>query len=147
MKQEDVLKICQKKFPGTIIVDAWGERGIFYNPDGKMSRGVYVMTIKQKDGNNDKASRLNREGVYRINTGVSKGRFKEIFGDLPARPKAGGVVDMPFDFAVENKIIPHPVYAWMGWICVLNPTEETFDRFMEYIKESYELAKAKYNKK
>ena len=105
------------------------------------------MTIKQKDGDNDKASWLNREGVYRINTGISKENFKEIFGSIPARPRAGGVVDMPFDFTAENKIIPHPVYGWMGWICVLNPTEETFGRFMEYIKESYELAKKKYAKK
>lgn len=54
---------------------------------------------------------------------------------------------MPFDFTAKNVIMPHPVYAWMGWVCVLNPTEETFDKFLKYVEESYELAKSKYHKK
>ncbi len=147
MKAKDIIKICHERLPGTVIVDAWGERGIFYNPEEKLKRGVYVMTVKQKDGDNDKSSQLNREGIYRINTGISKFRFKETFGYIPARPEAGGIVDMPYDFTVENKIIPHPVYAWMGWICVLNPAEKTIEKFMEYIDESYEMAKVKYQKR
>ena len=23
--------------------------------------------------------------------------------------------------------LPHPVYAWMGWMCVVNPSEEIFE--------------------
>ncbi len=147
MEIKDIIEICYERFPGTVIVDAWGERGIFYNPEGKLKRGVYVMTVKQKDGDNDKGSKLNREGIYRINTGISKERFKKIYGYIPARPEAGGIVDMSYDFTVENAIIPHPVYAWMGWICVLNPTEKIFDEFMKYIEESYEMAKVKYQKR
>jgi hypothetical protein len=37
----------------------WGERGIFYNPDRVLKKGVYVLTIKEKDGENDSASRAN----------------------------------------------------------------------------------------
>ena len=147
LNPEKVIEVCHKKFHGTVIVDAWGETGIFYNPDKKLSRGVYVMTVKCKDGDNDKASQIDREGVYRINTGISKDNFKEIFGAIPARPKVGEVVDMLFDFTAKNVIMPHPVYAWMGWVCVLNPTEETFDKFLKYVEESYELAKSKYHKK
>lgn len=51
---------------------------------------------------------------------------------------------MPYDFTEINKIIPHPVYAWMGWVCVLNPTEETFREFMLLIQEAYELGIKKY---
>nr|WP_317368203.1 DUF6194 family protein [uncultured Tyzzerella sp.] len=37
-----------------------------------MKRGVYVLTIKEKDGNNDKSSMLNRDNIYSINVGIRK---------------------------------------------------------------------------
>ena len=92
------------------------------------------MTVKLKDGENDRASDLAREGIYRINTGIRKDTFRKLFGDLPGRPKAGGIVDMNYDFTSTNLIMPHPVYAWMGWICILNPAEDQYFQFMNYRK-------------
>ena len=54
------------------------------------------MTVKLKYGDNDRASDLAREGIYRINTGIRKDTFRKLFGDLPGRPKAGGIVDMNY---------------------------------------------------
>ncbi len=34
---------------------------------------------------------------------------------------------MPYDFSAKDIIMPHPVYAWMGWICMLNPSEQTLN--------------------
>ena len=147
LEANEIIALCHEKMTGTNKVRAWGEEGIFYNPGDHLARGVYVMTIKQKDGDNDKGSSLDRAEVYRVNTGVSKETFKRLFGEIPKRPAAGEVVDMPYDFKALNKIIPHPVYAWMGWICVLNPTKETFNDFMPYIQESYDLAKTKFAKR
>ena len=70
-----------------------------------------------------------------------------MFSFKPARPAKGEVVDMPFDFAAIDVIMPHPVYAWMSWICVLNPSENTFDRLKPLIDEAYTLAKKKYLKR
>ena len=50
---------------------------------------------------------------------------------------------MPYDFAQLNKIIPHPVYAWMGWISVLNPTKETFEYLKPLLEEAYLFSKEK----
>lgn len=147
MDPKKIIEICSERLSGTVIVDAWGEKGIFYNPNYVLKRGVYVLTVKQKDGDNDKGSNLNRENVYRLNTGVSKTTFKQIFDKIPLRPPAGGLVDMNYDFTEVDKILPHPVYAWMGWICVLNPTTETFSDFLRYIDEAYDLAKKKFEKK
>ena len=147
MKQKEVFDYCLKAFPGTVLNKNWGEWGIFYNPEGKLSRGVYILTIKEKDGDNDKASNVNRPGIYRINLGVRKETFRALFSAIPKRPTAGGIVDMPFDFTVSNTILPHPVYAWMSWICMLSPTEEGFESLRPYIRESYELAIEKYRKK
>lgn len=147
MNSDYIIKLCLERYEGTILVKAWGEDNIFYNPDRLLKRGVYVMTIKEKDGDNDTSSLLNREGIYRVNTGISKKSYIEKFGAVPQRPLAGGIVDVDYDFDEQNIIMPHPVYAWMSWICVLNPTKDTFDEFLNYIDESYELAKKKFEKR
>ena len=144
---DDVLKYCLDNLDGVVTVDSWGEHGIFYNPGGVLKRGVYVLTVKEKDGENDKASRLNRDGVWRVNIGVRRATFRAMFGALPGRPAKGGVVDVPYDFAARDVIMPHPVYGWMGWICVLNPSEATFRQLMPLITEAHEYAAEKFRKR
>lgn len=73
--------------------------------------------------------------------------FQKMFGSIPKRPPAGGVVDMAYDFTQLDVIMPHPVYAWMGWICVLNPSKETFGQLKPLIQESYEFAQEKFKKR
>lgn len=147
MRPEDILQDCLSRLPGTVLVESWGERGIFYNPEGKLKRGIYVLTVKEKDGDNDRASRLDRPGVYRANVGVRRSTFTRLFGPPPKRPGKGCAVDMAYDFAAGDRILPHPVYAWMGWVCVLNPSERTFEELKPLIQEGYEYAKEKYRKK
>lgn len=147
MTADDILKYCLEKFDGVVMVNSWGERGIFYNPGYKLKRGVYVLTVKEKDGDNDKSSKLDRNGIYRVNLGIRKKTFFRIFGAVPKRPGKGGIVDMNFDFSATDVILPHPVYAWMSWICMLNPSEENFEKLKPFIQESYEYAKEKYQKR
>lgn len=147
MTADEILEYCLKELEGTVLVNSWGERGIFYNPYNKLKRGIYVLTVKEKDGENDQGSKLNRENIYRVNLGVRKATFQEMFGAVPKRPRKGGIVDMGYDFAAINQILPHPVYAWMGWICSLNPSQKTFEALKPYIQEAYEYAKEKYAKR
>ncbi len=147
MKSDEILKYCLENLDGTVLVNSWGERGIFYNPNNILKRGVYILTVKEKDGENDKSSNLDREGVYRINIGVKKKTFIDMFGEIPKRPSKGCIVNMEYDFTSINNIIPHPVYAWMSWICCLSPTEKTFNKLKPLIQEAYEYAKEKYKKK
>ena len=121
MTPDEILKYCLEHLDGTVWVNSWGERGIFYNPDGKLKRGIYVLTVKEKDGDNDKVSKLDREDVYRVNMRVRKNMFSDMFGAIPKRPEKGGVVDMDYDFSIANTLLPHPVYAWMRWVCILKP--------------------------
>lgn len=147
MDVERILDWCLTRLEGTVLVQSWGETGIFYNPGQALKRGVYVLTIKQRDGANDKSSRLDREGVYRVNLGLRRGTFQALFGPLPKRPPAGGVVELDVDFTRTNVLLPHPVYAWMGWVCALNPTEETFEQIKPLIQESYQYAKEKFGRR
>ena len=70
MTPDEILKYCLENLEGTVLVNSWGERGIYYNPDNILKRGVYILTVKEKDGDNDKSSSLNRENIYRVNLGV-----------------------------------------------------------------------------
>ena len=147
MKSQEILNYCLENLDGTVLVNSWGEKGIFYNPDNKLKRGIYILTIKEKDGENDKSSKLDRENIYRVNLGVRKETFCSMFGSIPKRPAKGGIVDMDYDFTQTDKMIPHPVYAWMSWICSINPSKETFEELKPLIAEAYEYAKEKYQKK
>lgn len=147
MTPDDILSYCLSDLKDVVLAESWGERGIFYNPNGVLKRGVYVLTVKEKDGDNDKGSMLNRNNVYRVNVGLRKQTFIKKFGYIPERPSAGKIVKMDYDFTALDTIIPHPVYAWMGWVCVLNPSDETFEDFKEMIQESYEFAKEKFAKR
>lgn len=147
MTPDDILNYCLENLDGVVEINSWGERGIFYNPGRVLKRGVYVLTVKEKDGNNDRSSQLNRNGTFRVNLGMRKQTFQNLFGELPKRPAKGSVVEMSYDFTNTDTIMPHPVYAWMGWICVLNPTIETFESLKTYIQESYEFAKEKFSKR
>ena len=147
MTPNDILSYCLRTLQDVVLVESWGEQGVFYNPDHALKRGVYVLTIKEKDGANDKGSMLNRDNVYRVNVGIRKSTFIKRFGYIPQRPPAGEIIKMDFDFTSLDTILPHPVYAWMGWICVLNPSVQTFEECKLLIQESYEFAKEKINKK
>ena len=96
---------------------------------------------------NDKASSLDRTGVYRVNLGLRKSIFQKMYGKIPARSAAGGVVDMDCDFTALDIVIPNPVYAWMGWVSVLNPSEQTFEQLKPLIQEAYEFSIEKVKKR
>lgn len=147
MAPEKILTDCLDRLASTVLIDSYGERALYYNPGRKLKRGVYILTIKEKDGPNDKSSRLDREKVYRLNIGIRKSTFLKLFGVLPNRPGKGETVGMDVDFSLPDRILPHPVYAWMGWICVLNPSKATFETLKPLIAEAYEYAKEKYGKR
>jgi hypothetical protein len=147
LNENEIINHCLENLAGTVLVESWGEKGIFYNPDGLLKRGVYIATLKSKNGDNDSASNLDREGTFRLNIGVRKSTFIRLFGEVPTRPAAGGVVSLPVDFTEIDKILPHPVYAWMGWICILNPSQESFKELKIFLQEAYEYSKEKYGKK
>lgn len=147
MNIENIFKYCIENFEGTTVNENWGESGIFYNPKNLFKKGVYILTVKEKDGNNDKASNLNRCGVFRLNIGIKKEKFLEMFSYIPKRPKAGHIINMNFDFTKKDKIMPHPIYGWMCWISVLNPSYNTFEKLKPIIEDSYYIAKEKFSKR
>ena len=46
-----------------------------------------------------------------------------------------------------NELMPHPVYAWMGWVQVLSPTDQTMRDLTPLLTEAYKKALAAFDKR
>ena len=128
---------------------AWGDTFFSYDPDRDLEPKYRLpfATIVTKDyGDFDRASNLNRPGVFRLNIGVSKDTYHSLFGPQPPPLGASGVVDTGHDFTDLDHIMPHPVYAPQSWVCVLNPSEATFQAVRPLLAEAYELVVRRYAK-
>ncbi len=75
---------------------------------------------------------------------LTRHRYEERFGPRPARPAKGGVVATGHDFAALDALMPHPVYAWMGWVQVLSPSAATFADLRSLFAEACDAVVAKY---
>jgi len=95
----------------------------------------------------DTASILGRPNVFRLNIGVSKPTHRSLFGPPPHTPVTGGIIDTGHDFTVLDQILPPPIYSPLSWVCVLNPSEETFKQVQLLLAEAYDLDVAKYTKR
>lgn len=140
MTLQDIEDFVLSHYPDVMPREAWGEISFFLNPGDRFPRGAYFLTLKSRDGENDRASGLDRESVYRLNLGPEKSVYAALFGSPPSRPAKGGVVNVQVDFQALDVVMPHPVYGWMGWICVNNPSGETFERLKPVIDSAYRRA-------
>ncbi len=140
---EHVLKLL----PDVVAKDAWGETSYFFNPGHLLKRGTYFATIKEKDGENDKASNLDRPSVWRLNIGIQKETFLSMFSALPQRPPKGCSIEGPWDFNVTDLIMPHPIYGWMSWIAVLSPSKTTWQHCIPLLKDAHARATVTFEKR
>ena len=72
MQAKDVIDFITSQFDGVTPKASWGETSLFYNPQKQLPNGVYFCTIKEKNGDNDKASDLDRDSVFRLSIGISQ---------------------------------------------------------------------------
>jgi len=147
MTPAEILDSITQDYEGTLVTVAWGESSVFYNPNQSLPRGVYFVTVKEKDGDNDRASNLNRNDVFRLNIGSSKEQYAKHFGPLPGRPAKGNTIDGNWDFTAIDKLTPHPVYGWMGWVSINNPTRETFQNLRPLFDAAYNKAVTGFQKR
>jgi len=147
MDADELIEMLLDDYDGVVQTESWGERGLFYNPKDTLSRGVYFVTVKERDGENDVASDLDRDGVYRVNLGISEETYQSLFGEPPDRPAKGEHVATGHDFTVLDEISPHPTYAWMRWVAVLNPSDETVERMRPLFDEAYDRAQDKFTER
>lgn len=137
----EVAAMLSARYADVSLATSWGETALFYNPGKRLPRGIYFATLKDHDGANDKASALHRPGVFRLSLGLPRGDYISRFGPMPFRPGKGGVVLGPWDFTALDQLSPHPIYAWMGWVAVLNPSHSTLAALSPLFDAAFDKAR------
>lgn len=147
MSPDEIIGFVTTTYQDVHIKQSWGEVSMFVNPGKQLPSGTYFATLKQRDGPNDKASNLDRNNVFRFNLGLGKILFEPVFGTPPPRPAKGQIIEGAWDFTILDKVMPHPVYGWMSWICVLNPSLHAFHHMRSWIDGAYQRAQASCRKR
>ncbi len=134
MDETHVKKYLLANFAGVDMIEDEGNLFFFCDPKNRVPFATVVTTSKY-----DTYSDLDRPGVYRLNIGVGKDTYRSLFpsGQMP--------LELGYDFTANDVILPHPEYGRIYWICVLNPSEATFDALKPMLAEAHELAIKKYD--
>jgi hypothetical protein len=144
METDAVIDYITTTFSGVNHVQKDGDSFFIYDPQRDLppNQQIPFATLITRD-DYDTASQLSRDGVFRLNIGVNRATYQQHFGDPPPFPKAGGIIDTDHDFTVLDRLLPHPIYAAMGWVCILNPSDSTWEQLKPMLAEAYEQAKAR----
>jgi hypothetical protein len=136
MDANEVTAYIREAFPGMETTEAYGYTFFFYGSE----RMLPFATLATADNEHDRVSNLDREGVYRLNVGVSRETYRSLLGDEKPRLGPAGTIEGDHDFTVLDQILPHPHYAPQSWVCVLSPGEETFQVVRRLLREAYDRA-------
>ena len=153
MNEAQISQYIKETFEGVDVVTDSGNSFFFYNPDSNVppDHRFPFVTLVTSDVY-DQFSNLNRSSAFRLNIGISKQTFRSLFG-APSRPSGkdsaaeSGEDSSGYDFTALDQVMPHPVYGRMSWVCVLNPSEGTFEtKVRQLLAEAYDLAVSKYKR-
>jgi hypothetical protein len=153
VNEAQISQYITETFEGVDFVTDSGNSFFFYNPDSKVppDHRFPFVTLVTSDVY-DQFSNLNRSSVFRLNIGISKQTFRSLFGE-PSRPSGkesaaeSGEDSSAYDFTALDQVMPHPVYGRMFWVCVLNPSDETFEtKVRQLLAEAYDMAVSKYKR-
>lgn len=140
MTPDDLIPAIHAIVPDAKLVTAAGDV-FFMHPDDP---NLPLATIVTGDNDWDNASNLARDGVLRVNVGIDRDAFRDLFGDLPKwrEPQDAGI-----DFTRLDVLMPHPMYARLYWISVLNPSLETLRSLRPQLELAFRLAAARVARK
>jgi Family of unknown function (DUF6194) len=153
MNEAEISRYVTDTFKGVDVVVNSGDSFFFYNPDSNLppDHRFPMVTLVTSDVY-DQFSNLNRPSVFRLNIGIGKQTFGSLFG-LPRQASEKDTAaesdetSSDYDYTALDQVMPHPVYGRMYWVCVLNPSEETFQtKVHPLLTEAYEMAVSKYNR-
>jgi len=133
MSLQAIEQYLTEQLPNVTNLDSFGYRFFFYGPDQVLP----FVTIALSDNEHDNKSNLSREDVFRVNIGVSKASYNQLFT----------ATQNDWDYTALNRFMPHPDYAAQHYICILNPEEDLLPGTIKFIEEAYLIAKNRFDKK
>lgn len=138
MKQTE-LEAFVKGLPDVQQEENYGYLFYFVGDDHRLP----FVTVASSDNEYDSVSNLNRDGVFRINIGISKETFQNLVGD--GGEGEGSEADV--DYSVLNVFLPHPDYARQYFVCILNPVGENVAETKRLIEEAHAIANRRWQRK
>lgn len=102
---------------------AWGDLFFYYAPGGVMPNGQPFATVVTKDYPGEPSSALDGAEAFRVN--VDAGRRGQVAPDDPT---------------VRDRVLPHPVYAAAGWICVVVPGPGSDEELRALLRDAHARA-------
>jgi hypothetical protein len=110
-----IARYITETYPDTVVAVAMG--GTFFSCNEQSWPNF--ATIATGDDFDD-ASDLRRDGVFRLNIGVT-GRTFDRYVDPAVEP----------DHMALDQVLPHPVYAAQHWLAILNPSADSFETIVK----------------
>lgn len=152
MDQDAIIQYVMDTFTGVEVVRPTdglgaGDTFFYYDPQHDLDpkRRFPFATIVTKDyGDFDNTSHLNRPDVFRLNIGGSRDTFRALFGYAPGEDSTESA---EYDFAALDLLMPHPVYAPQSFVCVLNPSPETFESIESLLAEAYSIVASRRSRR
>ena len=133
MNEAEISQYITETFEGVDVVTDSGNSFFFYNPDKNVppDHRFPFVTLVTSDLY-DQFSNLNRPSVFRLNIGIGKQTFRSLIGSssLPSDRDSAAIsadTSSDYDFTALDQLMPHPVYGRMYWVCVLSPSDDTFE--------------------
>lgn len=120
--------------PHVEVTENFGYKFFFVGDE----RMLPFATIANTDSEYDNKSQLDRDGVYRLNIGVSKGTFHRAVGHIPVEG---------CDFTQLNTLLPHPDYAKQSFLCILCPDGDMLAQTLELLQEAHSIAQGRQQKR
>src|SRR5688500_7046614 len=140
MDEITISKYILDTFDGVNVITASGNSFFFYDQANKIPF-ITIVTNNEYDDVSD----LDRPGVFRLNCGISKQTYQTLF-----KTETSDGVEIAHteghDFTALDKLMPHPTYGRMYWVCVLNPGQSTFEKIRPLLNEAYEIAVKKFER-
>jgi hypothetical protein len=143
-----LLRAIEQRLTGVVTTTHEGDSFLFYDPDGITvpEQRFPFCTLITGDHPYDAASLLDRDAItYRVNVEVSRARYEELFGPAPREPAGHAVLDTGFDYSTTDTLLPHPLYAPLHWVCVVNPGPRTAADLAALLDRAHGLAKRRYD--
>jgi hypothetical protein len=141
-----LVAAIERECPGVVTSQGSGDWFLFYDPDGLTipEERFPFLTVVTGD-RYDAASRLDRDArTYRVNLGVDREAYEERLGTAPRQAAGYEVLDAGVDYTATDVLMPHPFYAPLHWVCVVDPAERVRKDLAALVDSAYALAARRY---
>jgi Family of unknown function (DUF6194) len=125
---------------------AWGDSFFYYDPDGDAvnQRSMFATLVVSDYPGFDTESRLDRDGVFRLNVAVGRPAYERLLGHSPATHEEHHA---EYDYTELDVLLPHPIYAGQGWVSILNPGPRTAELAQRLLAEAHDLARSRWRRR